>query len=325
MKIDIVIPWVDNMDPAWQKKFIKYQDRKERYFGNKSVERFRDYNTLKYLFRSVEKYTPWVNHIFLITDNQRPAWLNDNNKVTVVDHREYLDLENLPCFNSNALELSIHKIPNLAEHFIYMNDDVLFNKNLLPEDFFINDRPKDIRVYRNFYPKEDFDNIVFNDVKLINRDVIKGNWPVSKHGLFSLKYRKQVRYNFMQICRKNISAYYDHHGVIPFTKKDFERAWKLWNKEFKATQAHKFRDISDVSVWVVRYLRLELGLFEPQDVKFYEFYTINDVARIKMELENAKHPAICINDIEVNNYDSKITEINKTLERKFPKKSEFEL
>ena len=58
--IDFVITWVDGSDPKWLQEKRKYSNEMEDFNGNTSTVRYRDYGTLKYVFRSIEKFTPWV-------------------------------------------------------------------------------------------------------------------------------------------------------------------------------------------------------------------------------------------------------------------------
>ena len=89
-KIDFVIPWVDGNDKSWREKRKKYESNVSDKNDNSDV-RFRDYGTLKYVLRSMEKFAPWVNKIFLITDKQVPEWLNQENpKIEVVDHTQII-------------------------------------------------------------------------------------------------------------------------------------------------------------------------------------------------------------------------------------------
>ena len=77
-KIDFVITWVDPSDPEWQKEKSKYES------GSPEADirelRYRDWGCLKYIFRGIEKYAPWVNKVFFITCNQIPTWLNTDYK-----------------------------------------------------------------------------------------------------------------------------------------------------------------------------------------------------------------------------------------------------
>lgn len=125
--IDLVYTWVDGNDPVWQAKKAYWQ---KQYAPDDeyaiSPARWRDRDELKYSLRSVEQYMPWVNNIYIVTDNQVPAWLNINHpKIKIVDHSEIFPAEALPVFNSIAIESRLAYIPDLSEHFIYSNDDFL--------------------------------------------------------------------------------------------------------------------------------------------------------------------------------------------------------
>lgn len=325
MKIDFVITWVDSTDSKWLAKKNQYSDVKSDYQDSKTAERFRDYGTLRYLLRSIEKYASWVNHIFLVTDDQRPKWLQNTARLTVVDHRDFLQEKNLPVFNSNAIELSLDKIPGLAEHFVYFNDDIILNQPVKPEDFFDKSgMPRDTRIYFSLRPKEDFDSIQFTNLKLINRDVIKGRWPLNKKGLFNGGYRRNNLHNFLQLRRKWITGYYNPHSAFSFTKSDFQRARKLWPDEFIQTSAHRFREQNEISLWLICYLRMELGKFAPRPLMFSQYYTIVDGDSIQKDLQEGNHQVLCINDTETDDYLADITKLSQMLSEKFPTKSMFE-
>uniref|UniRef100_F7AFG7 N-acetylglucosamine-1-phosphotransferase subunits alpha/beta n=1 Tax=Ciona intestinalis TaxID=7719 RepID=F7AFG7_CIOIN len=103
-----------------------------------SKSRFEDNEELRYSLRSVEKYAPWVRHIYIVTNGQIPYWLNmDAPRVTLVTHEEiFVNKSHLPTFSSPAIEAHIHRIPGLADKFIYLNDDVMFGKEVWPDDFY---------------------------------------------------------------------------------------------------------------------------------------------------------------------------------------------
>lgn len=139
--IDIVLAWCDGSDP----EFSSRKSARLKEVAPPNVEenigdvRYVQHDELRYCLRSIEKFTPWVRRIFLVTDNQRPAWLKDHPKVTVVDHKEIIPAHLLPIFSAIAIEMHIHKIPGLSEHFIYGNDDIFMNRPLQPSDFFADD------------------------------------------------------------------------------------------------------------------------------------------------------------------------------------------
>ena len=109
-KIDIVILWVDGEDKEWQKEKEKYMNLR----GDAGKNRFRDCDNLQYLFRGIDKFAPWVNKIFFITWGHLPKWLDVNNeKIRVIKHEDYIPKEYLPTFNSNVIELNLHRIEEL--------------------------------------------------------------------------------------------------------------------------------------------------------------------------------------------------------------------
>uniref|UniRef100_A0A3P8VBN5 N-acetylglucosamine-1-phosphotransferase subunits alpha/beta n=1 Tax=Cynoglossus semilaevis TaxID=244447 RepID=A0A3P8VBN5_CYNSE len=103
-----------------------------------SASRFEDNEELRYSLRSVERHAPWVRHIFIVTNGQIPSWLNlDNPRISVVTHQDiFLNSSQLPTFSSPAIETHIHRIPGLSQKFIYLNDDVMFGKEVWPDDFY---------------------------------------------------------------------------------------------------------------------------------------------------------------------------------------------
>lgn len=139
--IDLVYTWVDGSDPQWLKKksaALGNYDLDEIHQASVSPARFLHRDELKYSLRSVEMYADWVNHIYIVTDGQVPAWLDTNNdRITVVDHKEiFSNLDDLPVFNSHAIESQLHHIPGLNKHYLYLNDDIFFGKPVEPESFF---------------------------------------------------------------------------------------------------------------------------------------------------------------------------------------------
>lgn len=145
-KIDIVYTWVDGSDPEWLEKKCHYLQSDKKYHGCKkdqvSQARYSDNQELLYSLRSLEYFAPWINHIFIVTDKQKPSWLKECDHITVIDHTEIISAQYLPTFNSSVIEAHLHNIPNLSEKFIYFNDDMLLGRKSKPSDFFKNDKPK---------------------------------------------------------------------------------------------------------------------------------------------------------------------------------------
>ena len=101
------------------------------------AKRYRDWGTLKFLLRGIEKHIPSIENVFLLVsgDSQVPSWV-DRSVVRVVLHRDIIPERFLPTFNSTTIEMFMHRIPGLAEEFLYFNDDMFPVMDCAPEDFF---------------------------------------------------------------------------------------------------------------------------------------------------------------------------------------------
>ncbi len=138
--VDVVLTWVDGRDPAWN------HARRDRLAGlsgtattreSSGQARFVSRDELRYSLRSIHLFAPWVRRIHLVTAGQVPEWLDASHpQVTVVDHAAILPADALPTFNSHAIESALHKVPDLTEHFVYLNDDFFLGRPLGPETFF---------------------------------------------------------------------------------------------------------------------------------------------------------------------------------------------
>lgn len=135
--IDVVWAWVDDNDPAWRERRSSFSGSGQVAINGDDPSRFNNRDELRFSMRSVAMYAPWVRHLYIVTDQQRPSWLAEHPKVTVVDHRDiFTDASALPTFNSHAIESQLHHIEGLAETFLYFNDDVFLGRRVEPELFF---------------------------------------------------------------------------------------------------------------------------------------------------------------------------------------------
>jgi hypothetical protein len=139
--VDAVYTWVDAGDPAFQASFLKHAATGEAETDRTSLglSRYRNNGELRFSLRSLFRYAPWVRRIHILTTGQVPSWLDRGNpRIHLVSHAEvFPEPECLPTFNSNAIEMCLHRIPGLARHFIYFNDDVFLGRAARSSDFFL--------------------------------------------------------------------------------------------------------------------------------------------------------------------------------------------
>ncbi|MFT3860245.1 stealth family protein [Micropruina sp.] len=138
--VDLVYTWVDGNDPGWLRRkaaALGTHDPTGVSIDAEIAARFENRDELRYSLRSVQMFANWARRIWIVTDQQVPAWLRADERLRVVDHREiFADPSVLPVYNSHAIESQLHHIPGLAEHYLYLNDDMLFGARVQPEDFF---------------------------------------------------------------------------------------------------------------------------------------------------------------------------------------------
>lgn len=138
MPIDVVFTWVDGAEPDWRAAFDEWSALDPTVTGPdaRSPARYRDNDELRHAMRAVWRYAPWVRVIHVVTCGHRPRWLRPDDRVRVVAHHELFDPQDVPTFNSHAIESRLHHVPDLAEHFVYFNDDVFLARPQVPGRFF---------------------------------------------------------------------------------------------------------------------------------------------------------------------------------------------
>lgn len=297
--IDIVIPWVDGSDPAWQQERASFQPSPGT---DSSAARYRDWDTLRYWFRSVERYAPWVRTIHFITYGHLPAWLNTGHpKLHVVNHRDYIPEEYLPTFSSHTIELNMHRIEGLAEHFLYFNDDVFLNAPSKPEDFFIKGLPADTAVFgiikntdiENFMPYIMLNmmaviNMHFSKRAMLKKDFFK--WFSPKNGRYVLN-------NLYLLPWSCYTGFRNFHTCVPYRKSTLKTVWETVPEILDRTCRHRFRCREDVNQYIFRYWQLATGTFMPHKPNSAYLTMGQQTAADAAKLLSAhKYQVVCVND-----------------------------
>jgi hypothetical protein len=130
--IDAVYTWVNHADSDWKNFWVSTFPSDEF-----DPDRYTSNDELRYSLRSLNKYAPWLNRIFIVSNCSQPEWLKDHPKIVWVKHEDIFPSSSmLPTFNSHAIECCLHRIPELSENFLYLNDDFVLGQPCLPSDFF---------------------------------------------------------------------------------------------------------------------------------------------------------------------------------------------
>jgi hypothetical protein len=329
MDIDFVITWVDMNDPKWQADFSKYSGRKENTKNGVSEARFRDNGFLRYWFRGVEKFAPWVRRIHFVTSGQKPEWLDESNpKINLVNHKDYIPEEFLPTYNSVVIERYIHRIPGLADHFVYFNDDFYIINTITPARFFRNGMPCDIAAFLYNPSWSQWYKRIKNNLKIINRHFDKREvMRRDRDKWFHKSYGSKARWNYLLKPYGKFITLRTPHNAQPYLKSTFEEVWAVAGKELTETSVNRFRALNDLTPELFRTWQICRGNFEPyntySDTKMFPLMVRPRQA--VRAIYNQSYSLICLNDnVHIRNYDRVMADIRAAFESILPEKSGFE-
>jgi hypothetical protein len=330
MDIDFVITWVDMNDTRWQKDFATHAGKIDNKTNEFSEARFREYGLLKYWFRGVENFAPWIRKIHFVTCGQRPEWLNiDHPKLHLVNHEDYIPRQFLPCFNSSLIEIYLHKIPDLSEHFVYFNDDFFIINAITPERFFTDGLPNDIAAFRFNLGLSLWNRCLKNNIAIINKRFDKKEvMQCDRDKWFNKIYGKKVILTRLLSPYSKFITLCTPHNAQPYTKTTFEEVWKFAEKELTGMSVHKFRSPKDCTQELFRTWQICQSNFTP-----FNTYSDTKMFPLIIKLEKAikaireqSYSLICLNDsAHIRNFEKTVQDIHSAFESILPAKSGFEL
>ncbi|WP_187126155.1 Stealth CR1 domain-containing protein [Ligilactobacillus agilis] len=329
--IDFVVTWVDDTDPQWLEKRRRYLGKdSESSNGMNNQKSYRDWDTFNYWFRGVEKFAPWVNKVYLVTDNQIPRWLNiQNSKLKVIDHKEIIDNKNLPVFNSNAIEANIYKIPNLSEHFVVFNDDTYVVSKVEPTDFFSKDgKPLGRTAISPIVPERyGTANFQINNTEIIN-DYFSKNEIIKNAKLLSPKQGiRNIVKTLLYRNSKFFCGFWEDHMPMSFLKETYEEVWKKEGDILEKTTGSRFRNKADTNIWLFKDWQFASGNYTVRNENIGKLFSLDDAGDFLWKLiPSGKYKIMCINDgFNVQNIEYVKKSMIEAFDQILPQKSNFEL
>lgn len=332
--IDFVITWVDGNDPDWLRQKREYlgSERGDREVDTRDV-RYRPWDTLRYLFRGIDTFAPWVRKVHFVTWGHLPAWLDTTNpKLNVVRHSDYIPEKYLPTFSSRTIEFNFHRIPGLADRFVNFNDDMMIIRPVAPKDFFFNGLPCDIAVLSPC-------RVVANDwfyAHVTNNAVIAKYFSpretVAKAPFkwINLKYGKAMLRTLTMLPYPDFYGFMNYHLPDSLLKSTFEEVWEKEPDLLDAVCLHRGRVSTDPNQWLFQSWQLASDNFYPRSRSFGDSFLITgvDAARKAAAYITAgKGKLVCLNDSAANSLNPELSEqiVLEALESLLPEKSSFEL
>lgn len=301
--IDIVILWVNSEDKSWRNEYEKFSR-----LENRKIEgsiRYRDYGTLKYILRGIEKNASWFHkvHLILSDKTQIPDWLNmDGDKLEIHYHKEFIPVNLLPTFNSNVIEMYLHNIKSLSEYYILFNDDQFILNKLQPDMFVKNNLP-----------------VFTSDTK-----PLEFNLDFNNSFKQSLDNNLKFVINYCTKNKLNINKY--KHAHLPEChKKSFEKKIIDGNKLLFVTSFidSKFRGDKNFTNWLFS------DLLQSSEIRVTNknLYLNSSYVKLSDNIDFNQYKdkqLVCFNDNGNIDFERVIQKLNNFLERVYPNKSMFE-
>jgi UDP-glucose 4-epimerase len=307
--VDIVFSWVDGSSSDFQRQRAARLAEYVVGEGDDGPARYRHVDELRYALRSVHMYAPWVRRIFIATDSPAPAWLQEHPKVTIVRSEEFFaDPSVLPTHNSHAVEAQLHRIPGLAEHFLYSNDDMFFGRQVEPELFFT---PGGV-------------------TKFVECEVRIGSGAPALHrsghdnGL--RVNRALLRERFGRTIVRDLE-----HCAAPLRRSVMAELESVFSDDFARTAASRFRSATDISVTnsLYHYYAMLTGravATRRPRVRYVQTTMAGSLRRMERLVERSDVDMFCLNDggeTEVPE-EIRVPAIRAALEAMFPVRAPWE-
>jgi len=342
MDIDFVVLWVDGEDQLWRRDMESFracaiaEGSLSELFPEASNDiRYRELGTLRYLLRSIEHFCPWYRYLHLVVEGHVPAWLNLlHPKLRIVRHRDiFPDPSQLPTFNTNAIHMHLHRIPDLADQFVLCDDDFLVMKPLPTEAFFCGGLPRDFFILES-KRKSRFvwDSTFEATISELNRELplIRNFRHLFNHG----QTKSQAAVNLYHLLRTGfrLSRFRWSHFCQPYLKATLEECWRIFPEAMQKTSSARFRQPDDMSQYLFRGFQLLTGKFvpcaEPRGlmVSLGNDFAINQERISNLLGTNAEFGCIteAIN-LDMQKYQQALVAfLDHWLIRRFPDASEFE-
>lgn len=330
-RIDIVITWVDGNDPAWRDSYGHYASM-ESGAAQTVSSRYREWDTLRYWFRGIERFAPWADRVFFVTCGHYPEWLaTDHPKLRLVRHEDFIPREYLPTFNSNVIEFWLHRIEGLSERFVYFNDDTFLLRTVTPDRFFRNGLPCDIGGMTVNVHSGMFGASVLLARTLVNDHFHKNDVVLSHPSKwFNIRYPARSLCNLflLPIRKTEFTGFVNPHLPQGYLKSVYDAVWADCAEDLVRTSRSRFRNYGDITSWLLRYWQLASDRFSPYNVlQDGKYYLMDDgnLEEIIRCISRQEKKMVCLNDNpDISDFETARRRILEAFDQILPERSGFE-
>jgi len=309
--VDVVYTWVDDAWPGYLDLLRQHATSRHDLNPNRTRDNLQ---VLKYSLRSLDRHAPWVRHVYLVTCRpQVPDWVN-RSAVRVVHHDEFIPAPYLPTFNSFAIVANLYRLSDLAERFVYVEDDRLFGRDVAVDDFW--DAQGRTRVYEAWRGTPGAEHQHARDTSGWNLALAHSNALLDAR--FGRRRRGQVKFAPLAIDRGR-----------------WTEMVAAWPDDFEHTSASRFRAAGNVAPeHLYPHLLLEsragVRVERPTQLRHAWYHAINNVTLLQRlgfaRLRWGAPKFACLNDNFGQRPNMTAVEVVKrALQAWFPVPSRFEV
>ena len=292
--MDAVITYVNGLDPAWLEDYARVVG------GDILQKRFRDWGTLPYLLRGIQKHMPYIKNVYLAVarESQVPSWV-DRSNLKIALHKDFIPEKYLPTFNCNTIELFLHRIPGIDEEFLNFNDDMFPVRDSSAEDFFRDGKP----------------------VTGFSRNLIAGN-------LFKVMARNTDR-KVREALGLSASPFFirPQHTVYPFRKSACEEISSLMAKQIDASISPVREEYNLLHYVFLDYLYYTGQAVTQRHSNKHISLAAASASKLSGFLQDPSSDFVCINDVQMSEerYENLKKVLLNAFESRFSEKSRFEI
>lgn len=292
-KIDFVIPYVNNQKVKWREEYER-ECRRNHKVSAWNGSRFRDWDNFRYNIEGVLRYMPWISCIYIIIENedQIPEDIKDD-KIEYVFHKDIIPQRFLPTYNSNVIELFMHKIKGLSEFFIYSNDDIFALNSMSIDDFYDNEGKPRMKLSKKTF------NLIDNMYKYILNNSLN-----AAH----MAYDKEKAVDYV---------YFTEHNMTAMRKSTWEMLWdKIGDHlEKSCTEFRTSKNIGQDIFSFYHYITSDYAYAKRKNMYFS--FKKRKISDLKKYVLSPDIQSICINDAFLKNFEGAKNELNNLLKIKF--------
>jgi hypothetical protein len=267
-------PTESNNNNCRCKNCYDYRLRRTSMLFNEVRQQLRSFENNGLFIQSKKHPNGIIRKIFIVYNegngNNAPTWLmnqkqqnnffHDHNVIAIphkVLWKAYGNMTGYPSANRNAIGAQLHRIPGLAEWFIYLEDDIFLNAPLTFKDnekyitndgrivSYLNDRG----IMDKMQSKNGWRGAIFSTIQALQ----------NKFGIRHIKSNSLIKGMENIVIGKRGGE--SEHGPRLFNKCVFEEIWRLWPNEYGATVSRKSHTPKDFQIITHHGMFLEdLGL-----------------------------------------------------------------